>query len=254
MNTKACMPTQYLKWLLSVICSNAKSVRPSFFLQNTSNVLKNGHFLASPETTTVHQQQSKAIQSRSLKLFVLIFTRGYFKDETAKYLYHVKCSARLSRPQTSFCFKAMRLIALLLLLMRGCVTAASSESSDTSPARSSSKGQQKLDNTTINTSNSWEYLMESLERLKRGAGGGGKSRKEHTCDDSPNKNLCLPKSYSKFELPFTESVNVVEIGIDIIDVLRINDKVSKIIFWKNIYICKSAVDIDGFWEFQLLRL
>ena len=53
----------------------------------------------------------------------------------------------------------------------------------------------------------------------------GVKSKEHMCADAPNKNLCLPKSYSKFELPFTESVNVVEIGIDIIDVLRINDKV-----------------------------
>ena len=100
-----------------------------------------------------------------------------------------------------------------------------------------------FDNTTINAnaafeavsvsssgdmSGSWKYLVDSLERMKRGSSehGRSRSRKEHTCDDSPNKNLCLPKSYSKFELPFTDSVNVVEIGIDIIDVLRINDKVS----------------------------
>ena len=99
-----------------------------------------------------------------------------------------------------------------------------------------------FDNTTISNANaafetpkmspdmsgSWKYLVDSLERMKRGSGeyGRSRSRKEHTCDDSPNKNLCLPKSYSKFELPFTDSVNVVEIGIDIIDVLRINDKVS----------------------------
>ena len=104
----------------------------------------------------------------------------------------------------------------------------------------------KFDNTTVNTSHDWKYLIESLERYKRfniklffsiismnfhfrsdhEGGNWRRNRKEHTCDDSPNKNLCLPKSYSKFELPFTESVNVVEIGIDIIDVLRINDKVS----------------------------
>ncbi len=54
--------------------------------------------------------------------------------------------------------------------------------------------------------------------MKRGSG-------DHQCANAPNKNLCLPKSYSKFELPHTEDVNVVEIGIDIIDVLRINDKV-----------------------------
>ena len=99
-----------------------------------------------------------------------------------------------------------------------------------------------FDNTTISNANaafetpkmssdmsgSWKYLVDSLERMKRGSSehGRSRSRKEHTCDDSPNKNLCLPKSYSKFELPFTDSVNVVEIGIDIIDVLRINDKVS----------------------------
>ena len=47
------------------------------------------------------------------------------------------------------------------------------------------------------------------------------------CAHAPNKQLCLPKSYSKFELPFTETVNVVEIGIDILDVLRINDKVRR---------------------------
>ena len=52
------------------------------------------------------------------------------------------------------------------------------------------------------------------------------NRKAGLCNHAKNKNLCLPKSYSKFELPFTETVNVVEIGIDILDVLRINDKVS----------------------------
>ena len=108
-----------------------------------------------------------------------------------------------------------------------------------------------FDNTTINAnaafeavsvsssgdmSGSWKYLVDSLERMKRGSSehGRSRSRKEHTCDDSPNKNLCLPKSYSKFELPFTDSVNVVEIGIDIIDVLRINDKVS---IFSEFFIC-----------------
>jgi hypothetical protein len=45
------------------------------------------------------------------------------------------------------------------------------------------------------------------------------------CEHSRNRNLCLPRDYSKFELPFVDGVNVVEIGIDISDVLRINDKV-----------------------------
>ena len=47
------------------------------------------------------------------------------------------------------------------------------------------------------------------------------------CEHAPNKQLCLPPSYSKFELPFTETVNIVEIGIEILDVLRINDKVGE---------------------------
>lgn len=47
-----------------------------------------------------------------------------------------------------------------------------------------------------------------------------------SCDHAPNKLLCLPPAYSKFELPFPNGINVVEIGIDISDVLRINDKVS----------------------------
>ena len=90
----------------------------------------------------------------------------------------------------------------------------------------------------LSISGSWNYLVDSLERMKRSSENGrSRSRKEHTCDDSPNKNLCLPKSYSKFELPFTDSVNAVEIGIDIIDVLRINDKVSKF----STYICMMVV-------------
>lgn len=65
----------------------------------------------------------------------------------------------------------------------------------------------------------WKHLSD--KRAARGTGN------DHLCATAPNKNLCLPKSYSKFELPHTDSVNVVEIGIDIIDVLRINDKVRK---------------------------
>lgn len=71
----------------------------------------------------------------------------------------------------------------------------------------------------------WKYFQQAHDRMKRGV-----KSKEHMCADAPNKNLCLPKSYSKFELPFTESVNVVEIGIDIIDVLRINDKEYSVTF------------------------
>ncbi len=52
--------------------------------------------------------------------------------------------------------------------------------------------------------------------------------KKNGCEHATNKQLCLPPLYSKFELPFTETVNVVEIGIEILDVLRINDKVGMI--------------------------
>ena len=40
-----------------------------------------------------------------------------------------------------------------------------------------------------------------------------------------NKHLCLPQHYNKFDLPFPNDVNPIDIGIDITDVLRINDKV-----------------------------
>ena len=80
----------------------------------------------------------------------------------------------------------------------------------------------------LSISGSWNYLVDSLERMKRSSENGrSNSRKEHTCVESPNKNLCLPKSYSKSELPFSDSVNAVEIGIDITDILRINDNVSR---------------------------
>ena len=51
------------------------------------------------------------------------------------------------------------------------------------------------------------------------------------CERSRNRNLCLPPTYSKFELPFVDDVNVVEIGIDISDVLRIDDKVREAGSW-----------------------
>jgi len=56
--------------------------------------------------------------------------------------------------------------------------------------------------------------------------GNASNPLEDICAHSQNKHLCLPQDYSKFELPHTESVNIVEIGIDISDVLRINDKVN----------------------------
>ena len=44
-------------------------------------------------------------------------------------------------------------------------------------------------------------------------------------EDVTNKHLCLPQDYNKFDLPFPNLVNPIDIGIDITDVLRINDKV-----------------------------
>ena len=41
-----------------------------------------------------------------------------------------------------------------------------------------------------------------------------------------NNNLCIPKDYNKFDLPLADSVNFIDVGIDITDVLRINDKVT----------------------------
>lgn len=66
--------------------------------------------------------------------------------------------------------------------------------------------------------NNYNPELKNLSRLKRD---------DTSCDHAANKYLCLPLTYSKFELPHTDSVNVVEIGIDISDVLRINDKVNK---------------------------
>ena len=43
-----------------------------------------------------------------------------------------------------------------------------------------------------------------------------------------NTNLCLFPDYNKFELPIKDGVNIIDIGIDITDVLRINDKVRDI--------------------------
>ena len=45
---------------------------------------------------------------------------------------------------------------------------------------------------------------------------------------SLNKHLCLPHDYNKFDLPLTNNINIIDIGIDIVDVLRINDKVTSI--------------------------
>lgn len=127
------------------------------------------------------------------------------------------CSPRLSNPK----MKSVSVLLVMLLIMM-----------------MTEKAKASFDNTSITSQIDDKYLQNN--RVKRGGGGGGHGggKKEHTCDDSPNKNLCLPKSYSKFELPFTDSVNVVEIGIDIIDVLRINDKVRHTFFSR--YMSRNA--------------
>ena len=50
------------------------------------------------------------------------------------------------------------------------------------------------------------------------------------CGDKNELPACLPKSYSKFELPNKKSVNRMKVTIDIIEVLRINDKDYSITF------------------------
>ena len=50
-------------------------------------------------------------------------------------------------------------------------------------------------------------------------------------EGSVNNNLCIPKNYNKFDLPLPDSVNFIDVGIDITDVLRINDKVGSDIIY-----------------------
>lgn len=55
-----------------------------------------------------------------------------------------------------------------------------------------------------------------------------KSRDDMVCkfdgEEMTNNHLCLPLDYNKFDLPFRDKTNIIDIGIDITDVLRINDK------------------------------
>jgi len=50
------------------------------------------------------------------------------------------------------------------------------------------------------------------------------SADELVCSDGENTHLCLPQDYNKFDLPYASKPNMIDIGIDITDVLRINDK------------------------------
>ncbi len=77
----------------------------------------------------------------------------------------------------------------------------------------------------ISVENLIRNAVDAVDVVGRAKRTAKRRKKVGGCDHAPNKQLCLPKAYSKFELPFTETVNVVEIGIEILDVLRINDKV-----------------------------
>ena len=60
--------------------------------------------------------------------------------------------------------------------------------------------------------------------------GSNRAKEEVMCNKniSLSEHLCLPRDYNKFDLPFPSQVNIIDIGIDIVDVLRINDKVTQL--------------------------
>ena len=55
-------------------------------------------------------------------------------------------------------------------------------------------------------------------------------RRGFKCSPGNSRSICLPDSYSKFELPNTEKTNKIGISIDIDEVLRINDGTYSITF------------------------
>ena len=55
-------------------------------------------------------------------------------------------------------------------------------------------------------------------------------RRGFKCSPGNKKSICLPDTYSKFELPNTEKTNKIGISIDIDEVLRINDGTYSITF------------------------
>jgi len=70
----------------------------------------------------------------------------------------------------------------------------------------------------------WMALMAVLTKGSCSSGGGG-SKEDMVCNKNrTNSHLCLPEDYNKFDLPFKTEGNVIDIGIDIVDVLRIQDK------------------------------
>ena len=72
------------------------------------------------------------------------------------------------------------------------------------------------------------FIAVIFQSLDTNCGG----RSELVCREKlgrvVNTNLCLFPDYNKFELPIKNGVNIIDIGIDITDVLRINDKASYI--------------------------
>jgi len=74
--------------------------------------------------------------------------------------------------------------------------------------------------------NSW--IVGSLWCLLHFHAANGKKSDDMVCkpegETGINTHLCLPEDYNKFDLPLTDTVNLIDIGIDITDVLRINDK------------------------------
>ena len=56
----------------------------------------------------------------------------------------------------------------------------------------------------------------------------GRAGQDMTCKEDGVKESnhpCLPQQYNKLDLPFPDTVNLINIGIDTTYVLRINDKV-----------------------------
>merc|ERR1719410_2555541 len=69
-------------------------------------------------------------------------------------------------------------------------------------------------------------FMKDLGRSDGGSSGRARDREEVICnpEEASRNHLCLPRDYNKFDLPHPGTVNIIDIGIDIVDVLRINDK------------------------------